>query len=70
MPQYTFRTNLKCGGCVATVTPALNALPEVKNWKVDLESPEKTLTVDAESGLSPNRVEAALTASGYRATLQ
>lgn len=34
------KTNIKCGGCIETVTPKLDALPNSK-WQVDLNDPKK-----------------------------
>lgn len=42
-----FKTNLKCEGCVAAVTPALDHAVGAGNWQVDLESPFRILTVTA-----------------------
>ncbi len=40
-----FKTNIKCGACVAKVTPLLNAVAGEKNWKVDLTSKDRILEV-------------------------
>lgn len=41
-----FKSNIKCGGCVATVTPHLNGEKTIEKWNVDLQSPERFLTVE------------------------
>ncbi|MEO0898455.1 MAG: heavy-metal-associated domain-containing protein [Bacteroidota bacterium] len=46
MMTYTFKTNINCGGCVATVTPFLDK-SEIENWKVDTHSKDKILTVES-----------------------
>jgi copper chaperone len=46
--KYRFKTNLKCSGCVEKITPYLEANNEIKSWHVDLESPEKILTIEAD----------------------
>ena len=43
--QLRFKTNIKCGGCVATVTPFLNDIEQIDGWNVDTASPDKILTV-------------------------
>ncbi|MDQ0109204.1 copper chaperone CopZ [Chitinophaga terrae (ex Kim and Jung 2007)] len=43
--EAKFKTNIKCSGCIATVTPVLNELVGPDNWQVDLQSPDKILTV-------------------------
>jgi copper chaperone len=48
MKTIQFKTNIKCSGCVATVTPGLNKTAGENNWTVDLQSPDKVLTVSAE----------------------
>jgi copper chaperone len=48
METLTFKTNIKCGGCIATVTPFLNAKKEISSWEVNTESPDKTLTVEGD----------------------
>ena len=61
-----FKTNIKCMGCVSTVTPALDEAVGAGNWEVDLLSPQKYLTVHAEEA-DANTVIAALVKTGYTA---
>jgi len=61
-----FKTNIKCMGCIATVTPALDETAGKDHWAVDLQSPEKQLTVTAEN-LEAETVIAALARVGYKA---
>lgn len=61
-----FKTNIKCMGCVATVTPALDETVGPGNWEVDLQSPEKQLTVKTEVA-DAGKVVAALGKVGYKA---
>ncbi|MCO4292281.1 heavy-metal-associated domain-containing protein [Solitalea sp. MAHUQ-68] len=61
-----FKTNIKCTGCIATITPELNGLKEVKHWEVDLASADKVLTVEGED-LQPSQVKDALKGVGYTA---
>jgi len=49
METIIFKTNMKCSGCIEKVTPALNELTGRDNWKVDLQNPDKTLTVSGEN---------------------
>lgn len=46
METLTFKTNINCSGCLAKVTPFLNAQKGIDTWGVDLNNPEKTLTVE------------------------
>lgn len=41
-----FKTNIKCMGCVAKVTPELDKQSFIANWNVDVASPDKILTVE------------------------
>lgn len=64
MKNLKFKTNIKCSACVAKVTPYLNESVGEDNWKVDIESPEKTLTViDGDE----SDVKQALERAGYKA---
>lgn len=45
MNTINFKTNIKCTGCLATVTPHLNKTAGENNWKVNLEDPDRILTV-------------------------
>lgn len=68
MEILKFKTNIKCGGCVATVTPFLNQIPEISSWEVDIDDPEKILTVEANEQLDAETVVTALEKAGYTAT--
>ncbi|HYE56328.1 MAG TPA: heavy-metal-associated domain-containing protein [Ohtaekwangia sp.] len=63
--ETKFKTNIKCSGCVATVTPFLNEALGENNWKVDTESPSKILTVNGEK--DQQKVLQAVEKAGYRA---
>ena len=49
MKKAVFKTNINCGGCVATVTPFLEKANSIKSWEVDTNSKEKKLTVTGEN---------------------
>ncbi len=66
MKKYQFKTNIKCGGCIAAVTPYLNANNEIKNWSVDTENKDKILTVETEN-LSGEAVAEIVKKAGYQA---
>jgi copper chaperone len=63
--MQSFRTNIKCGGCVSKVKPYLDAIKGMNSWKVDLASPDRLLEIDGE--VSVEDVIKALSAAGYRA---
>ena len=66
METLKFKSSIKCSGCVATVTPHLNSAEGVENWQVDLNHPDKILTVTGEK-VSEEQVKAALKNAGYTA---
>ena len=66
METLQFKTNIKCSGCIAKVTPALNESAGENNWKVDTENPHKILTVSAD-GLTENEIKAAVEKAGFKA---
>jgi copper chaperone len=61
-----FKTTIRCNGCISNVTPYLNSIKEIKEWNVDLASPEKLLTVIGE-GVNPEMIVTALKEAGYKA---
>lgn len=67
METLKFKTNIKCGGCIATVTPALDSLEGIEKWEVDTTNPDKILTVQAGDGLTAGEVITALKVKGYHA---
>jgi len=67
METLKFKTNIKCSGCIATVTPALDTLEGVAKWEVDTTNPNKILTVESDNGLTANEVISALKTKGYNA---
>lgn len=63
-----FKTNLKCGNCVAKVKPQLDEVKEIVEWSVDLKNPERILTVELDEAGDAAVVEKILAAAGYKAT--
>lgn len=66
METKNYRTNIKCEGCIAKVTPVLNQLAGTNNWKVDIDSPEKKLTL-LNPGVKENELMDQLKKLGYGA---
>jgi copper chaperone len=66
METVQFKTNIKCSGCIATVTPVLNELVGEDNWEVDLQSPDKVLTVSTEQA-GKEEIKKAVEKAGYKA---
>lgn len=65
METLKFKTNIKCGACVATVTPFLNADENVAKWKVDLQNTDRILEV--ETNHSAAEIEQLIRKAGYSA---
>lgn len=45
MKTLKFKTSIHCGGCLASITPAMDSLKGVTKWHVDLNHPDCTLEV-------------------------
>lgn len=67
METLKFKTNINCGGCIATVTPALNGLKDIQHWEVDIVNPDKILTVKADDSLTAVQIVDVLKQKGYNA---
>jgi len=65
MTTLKFKTNINCGGCLAKVTPLLNAEKGIDNWNVDIYTPEKILTVET-SELNPAQVMETVKKAGFK----
>lgn len=66
METIQFKTTIKCSGCVATVTPGLNEAVGANNWQVDLQSPDKVLTVNVSEDKEKDVIKK-LQEAGYKA---
>ena len=64
MTTYQFKTNINCGGCVASVTPKLEAVEEINSWKVVTDHPEKILTVELHNS-KPELITEAVKEAGF-----
>lgn len=68
MKTSQFKTTIKCGACVNNVTASLNETVGQDNWKVDLASPDRVLTVQSDS-VSAEKVVEVLSKVGYKAEI-
>ena len=66
MKTLKFKTNIKCDGCLAKVTPKLNDTAGEDNWEVDIKTPEKILTV-ASDNVDEKTIISALKVAGFNA---
>ena len=60
----TFKTNLRCSACEESIRPLFDAEPGVERWNVDLDDPDKPLTI--EGPVKASRVSELLQQAGYR----
>jgi copper chaperone len=66
MKKYQFKTNINCSGCIAKVTPYLNANNDIKHWSVDTTNKDKILTVETDN-LTNEMVATIVKEAGYKA---
>ena len=66
MTTLKFKSNIKCSGCIGRVTPHLNKQDGIVKWTVDILSPEKILTVEAD-GIGAKEVIEAVKNAGFTA---
>ena len=67
MKTLRFKTNIKCNGCLAAVTPFLDQEGKIERWKVDLIHPNKILEVVVDETLPPERIIKLVSLAGYEA---
>jgi copper chaperone len=67
MNTQKFKTIIKCSGCLAKATPFLNAAAGKDNWEIDLQTPQKTLTVITDNKIEETEIIAAVQQAGYTA---
>ena len=65
MKVLTFTSNIACNGCVSKVKPFLDELEGLVKWQVDIEHPQKLLTVESDE-LSAEQIQEAIAKTGYR----
>jgi copper chaperone len=68
MKLLQFKTNLNCNNCVARVTPVLNEKAGLGNWSVNVDDPNKLLTVKSQD-LSAEDIQISIRKTGFLAEL-
>jgi len=61
-----FKTNVNCNHCIEKITPYLNENDKIKEWNVDLNDPDRILTVTGEN-ITSDYIKNALLKAGYKA---
>lgn len=64
MNTLKFKTNINCAGCLAKVSPFLNAEQSIEKWEVDTSIPEKILTVETDE-TNADRVISVVKSTGF-----
>lgn len=62
MDKLKFKTNINCNNCIRSVTPFLNSVDSIEVWSVDIDNPEKILSVDMEGGSEDEVIQAVVKA--------
>ena len=69
MKTLKFKTNIQCSNCLVKVTPKLNEQTGIESWNVDLQDPDRTLTVETEN-LEPEDIKKAVLKAGFIANVK
>jgi copper chaperone len=68
MNTLKFKTNINCGGCKAKVSNFLNGEKNIQQWSVDIENPEKILTVEGEN-INEQLVISTIAKAGFKGSI-
>lgn len=66
MESLKFKTNIKCGGCIAKVAPTLNEEKKILKWEVDTTSPDRILSVET-THLNAQEIISIIAKAGFQA---
>lgn len=64
MEERKFKTSAKCMGCVNAIAAKLNNVVSQENWSIDLNSPDRVLTVKSDA--SDEDIVKAVTEAGFK----
>lgn len=67
METQKFKTTINCSGCLVKVTPILNQVVGEDNWEVDIQNPNKTLTVATDDIVPEEQIIQAIKKVGFKA---
>jgi copper chaperone len=67
METLKFKTTIKCSGCINKATPFLNNKLGEDNWEVDVQNPDKILTVMADKPVTKDEVIQTVEEAGFKA---
>ena len=63
--KLRFKTNINCGGCVATVKPYLDGVEGIEEWEVDTANKDKILTIKTKT-VSEKEIIETVQKAGYK----
>jgi copper chaperone CopZ len=63
--EFQFKTNINCGGCIASVKPHLDNAEGICHWEVDTANKDKVLTVKSE-GITEDQVIETVQKAGFK----
>lgn len=63
--NFQFKTNINCGGCIATVKPFLDNAKGINHWEVDTNNKDKVLSVQTE-GITEKEIIETVQKAGYK----
>ena len=66
MKELKFKSNINCTGCLSKVQPVLDSEDKIQSWEVDLQSDDRTLTVNTKE-MSAEEVKKAVAKVGFTA---
>ncbi len=62
---FVFKTNINCDGCMAKITPILDATGGIESWAVDTANRDKILTVIS-NGITQNEIMDTVRKTGFK----
>jgi len=63
--KIQFKTNINCGGCIASIKPHLDHAEGVCEWNVDIANKDKILTIQS-TGITEEQVIETVQKAGFK----
>jgi len=63
--EFQFKTNINCGGCIASVKPHLDKDSNITEWNVDITDKDKILTVKS-GGITQEQLIQIVQRAGFK----
>lgn len=63
--KYRFKSTINCKNCRAKVAPVLDGDERIENWEVDLDNPDKILTVEV-TEIDPDDISRMIRKTGFK----